>query len=74
MVALSTLLTALTLHAMSNVEKTAQLQYVEITDTSATCALYNGNHPANYKVCTVYKELQNRRRQPSSSTNFNQKH
>jgi hypothetical protein len=22
------------------------------------CVLYGGNHPANYKGCTVYKELQ----------------
>lgn len=27
----------------------------------ATCALCNANYPANYKGCTVYKELQQRR-------------
>ena len=31
-------------------------------ETPATCALCNANHPANYKGCTVYKELQQRRR------------
>ncbi|KAF0712340.1 Uncharacterized protein FWK35_00035720 [Aphis craccivora] len=41
-------------------------------DTPATCALSNGNHPANYKSCSVHKELQNRRRQPSTSINPNQ--
>ena len=30
-------------------------------DTPATCALCQGNHPANYKGCTVYKELINAR-------------
>jgi hypothetical protein len=25
--------------------------------TPATCALCNGNHPANYKGCTVYRDL-----------------
>ena len=24
------------------------------------CVLYNGNHPANYKGCTIYKDLQNK--------------
>lgn len=42
-------------------------------DTPATCALCSGNHPANYKGCTVHKELQNRRRQPFTSINPNQK-
>lgn len=31
-------------------------------ETPATCALCNNNHPANYKGCTVYKELHQRRR------------
>lgn len=26
-------------------------------DTPATCALCNGNHPANYKGCMVYQDL-----------------
>jgi hypothetical protein len=30
-------------------------------DTPATCALCQGSHPANYKGCTVYKELINAR-------------
>jgi hypothetical protein len=43
-------------------------------DTPATCALCQGNHPANYKGCTVYKELVNARnkripRQPTPQTN-----
>lgn len=29
--------------------------------TPATCALCNGNHPANYKGCTIYKDLINLR-------------
>jgi hypothetical protein len=28
-------------------------------DTPATCALCKGNHPANYKGCSVYRELLN---------------
>lgn len=30
----------------------------------AKCALCNGSHPANYKGCIIYKELQQRRRSP----------
>jgi hypothetical protein len=30
-----------------------------ILDTPATCALCKGNHPANYKGCSVYRELLN---------------
>lgn len=41
-------------------------------ETPAICTLCNGNHPANYKGCTVHKELQNRRRQSFNSTNSNQ--
>jgi hypothetical protein len=39
-------------------------------DTPATCALCHGNHPANYKGCTVYKELINARnkRSPRQAT------
>lgn len=29
--------------------------------TDATCALCNGNHPANYKGCKVYTEIRNRK-------------
>lgn len=29
-------------------------------DTPATCALCNGDHPANYKGCTVYRDLKTR--------------
>lgn len=36
-------------------------------DLPAKCALCNGEHPANYKGCIVYKELQQRRRQPHNS-------
>ncbi|KAF0704581.1 Reverse transcriptase domain-containing protein, partial [Aphis craccivora] len=42
-------------------------------DTPATCALCSGSHPANYKGCTVHKELQNRRRHPLTSTKLTQK-
>jgi hypothetical protein len=43
-------------------------------DTPATCALCQGNHPANYKGCTVYKELTAARnkhstKQPSATPN-----
>lgn len=43
-------------------------------ESPATCALCNGNHPANYKGCNVYKELQQRRRHPSSSKHIFQQH
>lgn len=33
------------------------------------CALCSQNHPANYKGCTIYKDLQ-RRKKPSPSSNF----
>ncbi|KAL4153991.1 hypothetical protein QTP88_001824 [Uroleucon formosanum] len=35
----------------------------------AKCALCAGDHPANYKGCTVFKELQ-RRKTPRSKSNF----
>ena len=41
-------------HPISDCKKTP--------DTPATCALCFGNHSANYKGCTVHKELQNRHR------------
>lgn len=43
-------------------------------ETPATCALCNDNHPANYKGCTVYKELQQRRRHPVSSNHARLQH
>jgi len=42
-------------------------------DTRATCALCSSSHPANYKGCSVHKELQNRRRHPFTSAKLNQK-
>lgn len=42
------------------------------SDLPAKCALCNGEHPANYKGCIVYKELQQRRRQPYISRNNQQ--
>ncbi|KAK9511603.1 hypothetical protein O3M35_000227 [Rhynocoris fuscipes] len=33
------------------------------TETSATCALCNGNHPANYRGCETHKNLQRIRRE-----------
>lgn len=33
-------------------------------ETEPTCVLCNGNHPANYKGCTVYKEIQTRKYPP----------
>jgi len=41
-------------------------------ESPAICALCNGNHPANYKGCTIYKELQQRRRHPSSTKQTSQ--
>jgi hypothetical protein len=38
-------------------------------DTAAKCALCSGDHPANYKGCSVYKELQ-RRKTPTKKSNF----
>jgi len=38
-------------------------------DTAAKCALCSGDHPANYKGCSVYKELQ-RRNTPTRKSNF----
>jgi hypothetical protein len=32
------------------------------------CVLYGGNHPANYKGCTIYKELQKNIPTTSSET------
>lgn len=48
---------------------------IKTRDTPATCALCEGSHPANYKGCTVYQDLQNFRmnqqqthpRQPGSA-------
>jgi PAX-interacting protein 1 len=33
--------------------------YTKSKDTPASCALCKGSHPANYKGCTVYKDLLN---------------
>jgi len=38
---------------------TAQCQRKEKSD-NVTCVLCNGNHPANYKGCSIYKDLQKR--------------
>ncbi|KAE9534380.1 hypothetical protein AGLY_008470 [Aphis glycines] len=38
-------------------------------ETAAKCALCSGNHPANYRGCSVYKELQ-RRKTPTTKSNF----
>lgn len=38
-------------------------------DLPTKCALCSQNHPANYKGCTIYKDLQ-RRKKPSSSSNL----
>jgi len=46
-------------------------------ETPAKCALCNGNHPANYKGCQIYKEIihlrnptKNKRQLPSTSQNI----
>lgn len=38
-------------------------------DSPAKCALCSGDHPANYRGCSVYKELQ-RRKSPTTKSNF----
>lgn len=38
-------------------------------ETAAKCALCSGDHPANYRGCSVYKELQ-RRKTPTTKSNF----
>jgi len=38
-------------------------------ETPATCALCGGNHPANYRGCSVHRELQNRRSTKTKSIN-----
>ena len=38
-------------------------------DTAAKCALCSGDHPANYRGCSVYKELQ-RRKTSTTKSNF----
>ena len=43
-------------------------------DLPAKCALCDGDHPANYKGCTIYKELQQRRRLPFNSRHNNLHH
>lgn len=40
-------------------------------DLPAVCALCQGNHPANYRGCQVFKNLQQLRKQPPSKTNPN---
>lgn len=42
------------------------------SDVPAKCALCNGSHPANYKGCAIYKELQQRRRFSPTSRHSNQ--
>lgn len=41
----------------------------KIHDTAAKCALCSGNHPANYRGCSVYKKLQ-RRKIPTTKSNL----
>lgn len=38
-------------------------------DTPATCSLCDGPHPANYRGCTVYKDLQKLRNRPNPTEN-----
>lgn len=39
-------------------------------DSTATCTLCGGNHPANYKGCVVYKEIQRRKNIPIRTQQF----
>jgi len=43
-------------------------------DLPAKCAICDGEHPANYNGCAIYKELQQRRRLPFNSRHNNQHH
>ncbi|KAF0714821.1 Uncharacterized protein FWK35_00035403, partial [Aphis craccivora] len=38
-------------------------------DSPAKCVLCSGDHPANYRSCSVYKEFQ-RRNTPTTKSNF----
>jgi len=38
-------------------------------ETAVKCALCSSDHPANYRSCSVYKELQ-RRKTPTTKSNF----
>lgn len=42
-------------------------------NTPATCALCHGQHTANYRGCTVYKDLQQKRKYPSSAPTLQKK-
>jgi hypothetical protein len=37
------------------------IECIKDRNTAATCALCLGSHPANYKGCAIYKEIQNRK-------------
>lgn len=45
-------------------ESHATVDCIKTKETQATCALCNGNHPANYKGCTVYQEIKTKRFPP----------
>ncbi|CAH1113872.1 unnamed protein product [Psylliodes chrysocephalus] len=40
-------------------------------NTPAKCALCEGSHPANYKGCEVYKNLQQARGKPTNMPRYN---
>ncbi|KAG8323907.1 hypothetical protein J6590_104766, partial [Homalodisca vitripennis] len=46
-----------TLTGALNVARTMTRACLKSSDTPPTCALCEGNHPANYKGCSVYREL-----------------
>jgi len=39
-------------------------------DEPPRCALCHGNHPASYKGCSIYKELQHRKKTNNNNNNF----
>jgi hypothetical protein len=54
--------TVITAQGVSNAQAIIALNIAHIKKKSehVKCVLCNGNHPANYKGCTVYKEIQKR--------------
>jgi hypothetical protein len=53
--------TVITAQGVPNAQAIIALSIAHVKKSEhVKCVLLNGNHPANYKRCTVYKEIQNR--------------
>lgn len=57
--------------AVKTTVRVSTLSCTKSRDLPAVCALCQGNHPANYRGCQVFKNLQQLRKQPPSKTNPN---